>query len=165
MNDTLEAILRRHAGRPVLIDTNVLLLLIIGSYDQRLIARFNRTADFTGEDFDLLRLSLEQTRGVVVTPHVLTEVSNFLGHLWEPVRTDLFETTLRALVLAAEERTIPAVELAGDELFPRVGLTDVGIRRSAGDVLILTDDLRLSNFLYEAGADFVNFRHLQSGAC
>ncbi len=43
------------AMQHLLIDTNVLMLLLIGRWDRKSIPSFRRTATFTVDDFDLLQ--------------------------------------------------------------------------------------------------------------
>lgn len=64
----------------LLIDTNVLMLLLIGRWDRASIPTFRRTATFTVTDFDLLEGALPRYARVVTTPAVLAEVSNLLGN-------------------------------------------------------------------------------------
>jgi hypothetical protein len=50
----------------LLIDTNVLLLHVVGSHDRMLIERLKRTATFTQADFDLLQGELRRYAALVV---------------------------------------------------------------------------------------------------
>ena len=47
MTDALTALLSRFQGRDVLIDTNILLMYIVGTLDPKLIPTFKRTKIFT----------------------------------------------------------------------------------------------------------------------
>ena len=62
--------------KQIVVDTNLLLLLVIGITDRSLIAKHKRTRSFEAEDFDLLVSVLAGYDQVVVTPHIMTEVSN-----------------------------------------------------------------------------------------
>src|SRR4051812_13958525 len=61
-----------------LIDTNILLLHVVGSWNRALIPSSKRTSVFTEEDFDLLQETLSAYSPLLVTPAILTEVSNLL---------------------------------------------------------------------------------------
>jgi len=65
----------------ILIDTNILLFLVIGSVDEKLITKIKRTNTFTINEFKLLLDFIKPFSNIVVTPKILTEVSNLLGHL------------------------------------------------------------------------------------
>jgi hypothetical protein len=54
-----EDLLEKYAGKGVLVDTNILLLLFVGSFDRTKISVFKRTSRFTPEDYDKLVVFLE----------------------------------------------------------------------------------------------------------
>jgi hypothetical protein len=78
--------LARWRGKKLLVDTNILLLYIVGSLSLDRIARHKRTDTFTVEDYRLLDRVLRQFGGIVVSPDILTEVSNHLGQTRRPRR-------------------------------------------------------------------------------
>jgi hypothetical protein len=49
-----EALFNAYRGKRLLLDANLLLLFLIGTFDRSLIARFKRTAGFSANDFDVL---------------------------------------------------------------------------------------------------------------
>ncbi|MFN3326862.1 MAG: hypothetical protein ACK5AZ_25495 [Bryobacteraceae bacterium] len=59
----------------VLVDTNLLVLLVVGSVDRERVSRFKRTSDYSSADWDLLTGILEQISQRYTVPHVLAEVS------------------------------------------------------------------------------------------
>lgn len=81
-----------YRNRGVLIDTNLLVLLLVGTYDRNRVERTKRIRDrFRAEDFDILTAVLNQFETQVTTPHILTETSNLLGQaLSGQVKTDVF---------------------------------------------------------------------------
>jgi hypothetical protein len=134
MTDAFQLI-RKHRGNGLLIDTNLLLLYLVGKTNPGRIANFKRTSRYTVEDFDLLGQIVEQFRTLVTTPHVLTELSNLRD-------------------LQGEER--PAFRSGF------LGLTDAAIASlSRHSYLFLTDDLNLYLTLLERGVDAINFSYLQ----
>ena len=64
--------------RSVLLDTNLLLLLIVGLFDKKLIGKHKRTKEFSEDDFELLINSINGVHTIWVTTHCLAEVSNLL---------------------------------------------------------------------------------------
>jgi len=75
MTDVLQLI-HKHRGRGLLVETNLLLLYLIGRTNQNQISKFKRTQVFTIEDFDLLGRFMGKFKTLITTPHVLTELSN-----------------------------------------------------------------------------------------
>jgi hypothetical protein len=62
----------------LLLDTNLLLLLLVGSLDPSLIQKEKVTANqgFDETDFNQLRDFVSQFQKLVATPHILTEVKS-----------------------------------------------------------------------------------------
>jgi hypothetical protein len=79
MTDAFQLILK-HRGNGLLVDTNLLLLYLVGKTNPDRIRNFKRTSRYTVEDFELLDEIMGQFKTLVTTPHILTELSN-LGDL------------------------------------------------------------------------------------
>lgn len=162
-NPLLSELVQRYRAAGVLVDTNILLLLFVGSVERRLIERFKRTVSrgFEVSDYELLRnfLKLFDDR-VVTTPHILTEVSNLAGQLGSQKQRffSYFAKGISQLI----EHCEPSENLAQVESFVKFGLTDAAIIDLVkGQYLVLTDDFRLSNYLGKQGVDVLNFNHLR----
>jgi rRNA-processing protein FCF1 len=156
-----EQLIARYSQKGLLIDTNILLLLFIGSYDRNLIRNFKRTVQFTIEDYELLILLLRPFNKLVTTPNILTEVANLSGQLGEPARSSYFRTFAEGIKLLKEEY-IESREIAAQAEFVKVGLTDLGIWTiTQGNYLVLTDDFKLSQMLGNKGVDVINFNHIR----
>lgn len=163
MNDYVAPLLRRYRRAGLLIDTNILLLLFVGNFERRLIARFKRTAKFGPEDHDLVTGLFPLFERIVTTPNILTEVSNLAGQLESHQKPGYFAAFARSMALL-EEQYIPSVDIGRMTEFDRLGLTDAGILRVArGGYLVLTDDFRLAGLLDSAGVAVLNFEHLRFG--
>jgi len=70
------ALIDKHRAKGVLVDTNLLVLFLIGLVNKRRILSFKRTQYFTVEDFDLLSRLIDWLGRLVTTPHVLSPVSD-----------------------------------------------------------------------------------------
>lgn len=163
MNTYVDLLLKRYRRKGVLIDTNLLLLLLVGSYNTQLLGErgFKRVAQFTVEDFDLLLKLVAWFETVVTTPHILTEVSNLAGQLAENNKLGCFRTFESTFKLFTE-LSHPSLPIFRQQHFPFIGLTDSVIVESTGDYLILTDDLRLAGRLENMGRDSLNFNHIRT---
>src|SRR5579863_2730459 len=82
--------LKPHIGKPVILDSNLLLLLWCTNFDRSLI-KFKRLNSFQIEDIELLTETLKMFSAVRTTPHVLTEVSNLANQLPSWKKRDWFE--------------------------------------------------------------------------
>jgi hypothetical protein len=156
-----EALFRRFRGGRVLLDTNLLLLLLIGSFDRERIVRFKRTASFSEFQFDQLVAFLRGFAGVITTPHILTEISTLANSLPEHLRRPWGDHLARAaspFIEVFEESN----KLMQGEAFPRFGLTDAAIHSLSATTLILTDDFRLSGYLRAQQLPVLNFREISA---
>ncbi|SRR5712692_1955870 len=154
--------LTRYVGGDVLVDTNILLLYIVGLLDPSVIPRFKRTKIFTVEDFDELNYLLKRFRAVLTTPNILTEVSNLGGQLAEPLRSGFFTILARAIPLFTEQH-IDSRRASQIDRFITCGLTDAAILEAASrDILVVTDDFRLAGFLRGRGAAVINFNNIRT---
>jgi len=162
MPDYLSQLISKYRRKGLLIDTNLLLLLVVGSYDRDLIGGFKRTVTFTAKEFDLLLRFANQFSTIVTTPHILTETSNFIHQLRGMHRTRV-GIVLRSLVEHAQEKHESARTLVAKDDFLRFGLTDTAIIDIAPEQhLVLTDDLPLVHLLQNRGIDAINFNHLRT---
>ena len=154
-----ESVFNEYRGKRVLLDANLFLLLLIGSFERQRIKQFKRTSGFLAEDFDLLVIFLQAFRTVVTTPHVLTEVSNLANSLPEHLKSSWYEHfAQRAFDFV--EIFEPAVNVMQQPSFNPFGLTDAALQASP-DVLVLTEDYRLSGFLRTQGKAVLNFGDLR----
>ena len=161
MTDHVLKLVERYRPRGVLVDSNLLVLYFVGAFKRKLVPDFKRTAQFTVEDFDLLVLFLSNFQRIVTTPNILTEVNSLLGQLGEPLKGDCREVFGRGIGLLGEHY-VPSADVAQNNEFAKLGLTDTVIARLArGSFLVLTDDLRLASFLERIPVDVVNFNHLR----
>lgn len=147
---------------PVLIDTNLLILYVVGACDPTLVAKCKRTEKYSTDDFALLDEVVERFPRVVTLPNVLTEVSNFLGHETGPRKSMLFQT-FSECISRFDEQYVPSAGLAEVPHFNDFGLTDLAIKQIAGDgCLVLTDDQRLRSYLMQFGIDVRDLAGLRS---
>ena len=149
----------------LVIDTNLLLVLLVGAQDRNQIPRFKRTSRYTVEDYDHLANYVAGFRRVVVTPNVLTEVSNLAGQLAEPLRSRVRGQLGVFAATQAAERYVPSSEAVKERDFLRLGLADATVVLAASNpdekFAVLTDDLDLYRMLLAEDVDAVNFFHLR----
>jgi hypothetical protein len=96
----LETLLARHRAAGIIVDTNLLLLLLIGSHNPTLISSFKRTTRYTASDFHLLVETLALFSTLLTTAHILTEVSNLAGQLGDPGRQDVMRDLAEMIPIA-----------------------------------------------------------------
>lgn len=145
----------------VVVDSNLLLLLVVGLAGEKYIAKHKRLAEYTVEDFRLLIQSISCVERVIVTPNTLTETSNFLGHIAEPDRSYLF-TVFGEFIGNADEKYYESGKSSRRVEFPRLGLTDSAILEAVSDANpLLTVDLDLYLAALDTGGNAMNFNHMR----
>ena len=168
IDDYTKSLVNKYKPKGILVDTNLLILWFVGSGNRQRISKFNRTENFTPENYDLLVRILASFSKIVTTPNILTEVSNLvIKDIKEPELTKCFENLAEVLSTATsfklEEHYIQSnivIKVAG---FNRFGLTDYGILELArNQYLVLTDDFNLTRHLLGVGVDTINFNNLCS---
>jgi hypothetical protein len=137
--------------RTVLLDTNLLILFILGRHRKTLIPRFMHTKQYSIEDFELLENLMRRFHLLITTPNILTEVSNLSGRL-DSKEQSLFRDSFRIEIEKLEERHLASREAAKTPAFWKLGLTDSVVAATPGDFLVMTDDLALSGVLRRGGA-------------
>jgi hypothetical protein len=154
------ALIEKHRAKGVLVDTNLLVLFLVGKVSRKRILNFKRTGDFTIEDFDLLVRLIGWFGKLIATPHVLSQVSD-LTDLTGDELTEIREL-FKVLVENIEESYDTSRPLVGDPVFRRLGLTDAAIATVCSRrVLVLTADVQLYVALQERDIDALNFNHIR----
>lgn len=157
-----EILLQRFRTRGVLVDTNLLLLYAVGSYDEDIVKRaaFDRISAYDWNDLQLLRRLLSLFKISVTTPHVLAEVSNWIGYLPRDQKIACL-AQFRNTFSVFQELPVDSLATSTHERFRFLGLTDTAIAEVAQEYLVLTDDARLVGHLNEMGLDALNINHLR----
>jgi len=161
MIELLEKLIVKYRNKGILIDTNLLLMLLVGSVKPDMIPNFKRTRIYAKEDYYTLRKLIGCFNSVVTTPNVLTEVSNLSNSLEGKYKSQfykIFSDTISIL----EERHIESRKAVSFNEFDRFGLTDsIIFHVSKGSYLLLTDDFRLSQYIQSLKFDVINFNHIR----
>ncbi len=98
---------------------------------------------------------------IITTPNILTEINSLINGVGEPDRSKCVDT-LAKIINTMNEHYIQSQEIVKNDKFIKFGLTDCGIMTIAQNkYLVLTDDLKLSNYLQSISMDVINFNHLR----
>ena len=159
----LAQLIARYRDAGLLIDTNLLIGLVVGLLDRKLIEN-NRAAirPFTERDFDLLVEFVGRFTRLITTPHILTELSNLTGKLHSRLHQDVRLVIKRLVLRRIFEENVSAATLVEHDLFTRFGVADTAIHLVAPNkYLVLTDEVALAQTLNARGVDVVNFNHIR----
>jgi len=147
--------------RRIALDTNLLVLWIIGAVERDQIGKHKRLRSYAIADFDLLIDYLSE-KEVVLTPNALTEVSNLARQGFsEPRKTDIAKE-IAALVFTHGEVFIPSRQAVAIPEYSRLGLADsVWLEIADMETEILTVDAKLYIAALERALPSTNFNHLR----
>ncbi len=138
--------------KPIITDTSPLLLLLMGLYDKNAIEDFKRLSGYDSDDYEIL-LQFVARRKIIVTPQVLSEVSNFADQLKN--RFSEFIKENRPYLEKIDEKYITKTEILTSPEVVKFGFTDTSIILAAkeNNALVLTDDFPLCNICKRNGLD------------
>ena len=157
MTDFLTQLVLKYNQKGIFIDSEILLLFVVGSKDPRLIRKFGRTANFDENDFNLVSQFIDKFHYKITSPHILTEVSDLLGE------SNDYHTILETYINFSEEKYLTSRELVKSNSFFKFGLADSAVVEISQNAhLIFTADNRFYGYLTSMGIDAVNFDSLKS---
>lgn len=148
--DDVRKYVYRDTPTGVIIDTNLLILLLIGNYDPIFIREYkqlnNSDKKYTEEDFELLKQVLACFKKVIITPQIIAELSN-LSITKSGVPENRFPLYLQkviAFLKVADEQHQKSSCLWGMEMkmIRDFGFTDMTILELAknNNMAVLTDE-------------------------
>ncbi len=147
----------------IAVDTNLMLLLVVGRTRRDFITKHKRLRSYTESDFDLVAQLLKNVDTLLTTPNVLTEVSNLLVQgVLEPLRTQLL-ATFSLFVTAMAEQYHPSRSSVDDDSFHKLGLADATwLCVLDTDAVLITDDSDLTWQAEARGISVLNLDALRS---
>ncbi|WP_346840907.1 hypothetical protein RAL92_21810 [Metapseudomonas otitidis] len=147
--------------KKLIIDTNLLLLLVIGGVDQgRYIGRSSRLNKFSERDYRIVLEYISDFQ-VFITPYIAAEVSNLIDLKGEAAQK-AFEVARVFFGVFEQIDSVIKDDCSGVE-FQRFGITDSSLVRLVKDYLVLTDDNRLTVPLYaECGENVIPYDFIKN---
>lgn len=151
-------------SRSLLLDTNLLVVLVVGLTDREEIGKHKRTRDYTPENFDLLFDALNKYQELWVTSQAVAECSNLIRQTHTALAERLMQT-LSNLVSRISESSMRSKDLFMESCVLRLGVTDAGIAKKSRRVThLLTADLDLYLEVSQRYGNAINFNHIRTGA-
>ncbi|MDQ3845170.1 MAG: hypothetical protein M3342_14335 [Bacteroidota bacterium] len=135
----------------ILIDTNALVILLIGFIDPRLFKTHKTTSIYEEQDFIDLLVVIGDIKRLVVLPNVWTELDNLLNKFSGNYKYQYIEQIAKT-IQATTERYIESVRAIESFTFFEIGLTDTLLLHVAKECqLLVTSDSRLSDYAIALG--------------
>ena len=163
--DYIAGVIIKHGVKGIIIDTNLLILLIVGVYDIGYIEKISRVKNkgYTSEDFKALSNLVACFKTIYITPQILAELSNL--SFKEGKKIDCYDEEFEAYVMNvveiinnSKEDFTTKEDLIKFPYFRKFGFTDMSILSLAQkeSLPVITDDLRLHNLFINLGIESLN---------
>ncbi|GHB72112.1 hypothetical protein [Persicitalea jodogahamensis] len=134
-----------------IIDSNALVVLIVGLIDPNLLKNHKRTSLYDEDDFLELLNVVGDLGQVVILPNVWTEVDNLLNSFSGHYKYS-YITNIAALIASTTEKYVPSATVTDGYEFYDLGLTDALILGEAKNgQLLITSDSMLSDYAVANG--------------
>jgi predicted nucleic acid-binding protein len=112
-------------------------------------------------DYEIVSDILAQSSAIIFNPNVLTETSNLLRQIGEPIRSELTQV-LAKIIQRVDETIIPSRAAVARTEYARLGLTDaVMLEAARSGGVILTADADLYVAALRANLQAINYNHIR----
>lgn len=166
MNPNIAELVTRYRERGAVVDTNLILVLLLGNVDPRLIGNAARTDGYSASDYELLCEVLAHFARIVMLPQILTEAGNLLKRNCRFPNTllDLHLELARIVHVAqTKEASVSAKRATQHPAYQALGYADAAIlAATTGRYLLLTADGPMQNMAWSAGVDVLPFDWLKN---
>ena len=98
----------------ILVDTNLLIVLLVGATRPSLLKSLEVTSAYDADDVELISDLLGNNPRLIITPQVITEVSNLAGKIHGDDRVSFFGA-FRALIKGSGERRLESSSIFEDD--------------------------------------------------
>ena len=140
------------------IDTNAIVLLIVGLIDKNLINRHKRTSNYTKEDFNELSFLIRNPSLLIVPTNIWTVVDKLLND-FRGLHKSEYYLLLKNLIIKTTEEYIASQNIIEDKSFRTVGVTDsILLNLSIKSGHLITSDYALTNIARTKGVKVYNLQ-------
>lgn len=158
----IEEFKNKYLKSGIILDSNILLLLVVGRINPKLIKDNNCLSKYNEEMFSELNAFISIFKKIIVTPHILTELSNlYFSSMHKASDLSKCEKLLRILKDLYEIQ-IMKDNIINEKSFCKYGITDIAIVNAAkrNKIGILTDDYKLSGYATFLRLGVININHI-----
>ena len=161
-NTYIESLIDKYRTKGIAIDTEILLLLCVGLFDEGLITRFERTSKYSIDEFKIAQGIIGQISPHLVTPHVLAEFSNFSNKLGK--RRNGYYSAIDGFLKKEIEIFYPKEDILDEPFVSFLGFADISLFKTCRDkgCVLFTADSPLTDILRRQNIDVINMVEIQS---
>ena len=146
----------------ILIDSNSLVVLILGLIDPELINTHKKTSIYDEEDFYKLLGLIENFENLIFLPNIWTEVDNLLNN-FSGERKYLYVKKITELIKTSTEQYLQSELATQENYFISLGITDSLIIKLGKECKILiTSDSQLSDYAIANGIEVYDMKKVKN---
>jgi rRNA-processing protein FCF1 len=164
MLSVLDDLIREHRDTGVLVDTNMLLVYLVGLLEPVLVERVNPNRAYSLRDFERVATVLSQFKTLIVTPAILAEVTNLAASRLLDFHNGQFLRMLASALPTSRytERLVKLDSVCARKGFALFGFTDATVEEvGASGVPVFTDDSKLYERLSSLSIKVFNYNHIR----
>lgn len=159
-----QSLFKPETVKGLIIDTNLLLLLLIGLFDKNQIEKVRRIRTYSIDDFEkIIRLIDFYNKEITITSNLLTEICNLSDtfNIESKYKFFKFLEEFQSKLTEHHESSFSII-LNNQTAFYKFGISDASIVNLAKEkYLVLTDDLSLYHFISSQNFATLNYNHLR----
>lgn len=144
----------------------MLLLLLVGLYDEDHISKFPKTAGYSKEEFYQLCAITNSFLRIWITPYILSEITSSTHRKISnnQLKLDNYFNTFQKTISKYKETYCAKNEIIFNNHIPKFGMTDTSILLLAQrrKCLVLTNDGPLVNLIQSYKLDVINFEDFKA---
>ncbi len=135
----------------ILIDSNALIVLLLGLMNPEIINHHKRTSPYDKEDFYNLLIAIKSLDRLVVLPNIWTEVDNVLNDFRGNLKY-IYISKIITLIKVVLEKYLPSNLAIDNPAFYDLGITDALVLHHAKNCeFLITSDSVLSDYAVANG--------------
>ena len=147
-------------SKNIIIDSNLLLLWVVGQASPRYIGTRKNLSAYSISDFDLLTDIIGCFSSILLTPNTLSETSNLLDRTKNASERRSILQVFRSVVGSNTELYVRSAEVCERKEFAALGLTDTTLLSLCSkETTLVTSDLDLYLAAARNAFDVINFNH------
>ena len=146
----------------IIIDSNSLIVLILGLINPSLINKHSKTSIYDEEDFRTLVEVIKDIKRIIVLPNIWTEVDNLLNKFTGGYK-DLYVQKIIQTIKETSEIYLESQTVENNYSFYDLGLTDTLILEYAKNCeMLITSDSQLSDYAKANGITVFDLKELKN---
>lgn len=142
------------------IDTEPLILYVVGMINKNYIGQSRKTSIYNRLDFELLQNAIGNISNLLVPPNVWTETDNHLNNIVGQYNFIYYEL-LKNFIANSTEKYIKTNNIINESTFSLLGITDtilLKLAKTTGN--LITADSKLSNYARSNGINVYDLKEV-----